>query len=801
MEPLFYDTETCGLHGPIVLLQYAIGIKSPVKLVSLWKLTIGQAIEELERIVKHPGGVVGFNMVFDHFHVCQMLTTLYLMDDWSLVLEDCITEYALKEPQGRFGPCCKPVKACDLMLHARKGPYQAVMDRADIRIRRVPTALAWPLADELEKRVKLKRIFFGKKKSFDRCWQVYDVEEKDGKISRDFKDVVLKFAATSALKAIAADAFGLEPDAVLKFTDVEFKDYPEELGYAPFALAIGTPDDWKGSWPEIIHRHITHWSWHPRAREYAELDVVYLQRLYPYFGSPELGDNDSELACMVAAVRWRGFAVDIQGLTKLREKTKTRNRKILSKEEARGIPFLDMTEDGKGFYFKIPTSPAASRKYIEQVLSPMERMVMEGSTKKPVLEKMQKWRECKPCNQFSAEGGEVCQECRQPLQIPEAAKRAQEILEARQCNYEVDFYDKILLAGRFHASSSVIGSLSGRMAGGGSAKGIERGGSAKGDGLNPLGVKRTKEVREKFPLADGDLKLAGGDFSAFEVTLAVAKYGDPGLTNDVMIGKKIHALFGQFLFPKLSYEEICKSAQTSNDYYEKSKRSFFATLYGGTAETINSRVGISIEDALNALQMFGQKYPKVGEYQAQVNAKCCSMQQPGGIGTKVEWHDPIEFAESMFGFRRYYTLENMITKALFALASDPPKAWREAKVKLIRRDRVQSAFGASQSALYGAAFALQAANMRSFKNHEIQASGAEITKHVQRRIWDIQPAGTHEWLVQPLNVHDEIQCPCHPKVVDQVTSVVNESVESFRARVPLIKMDWQSNLSTWADKS
>lgn len=803
VEPLFFDTETCGLHGPIVLLQYAEGVAGKVKLVSLWKLTVGQAIEELGQLINHPGGVVGFNIVFDWFHVCQMYTTLLRMPDWSATLEDCITEYAINEKEARLGPCCKPVKACDLMLHARKGPYQAVMDRSDIRIRRVPTALAWPLADELEKRVKLKRIFFGRKKSFDRCWQVYDVEDKDGKISRDFKDVVLKFAATSALKAIAADAFGLEPKDVLKFSDVELKDYPEELGYAPFALAIGTPDNWKGSWPEIIHRHITHWSWHPRAREYAELDVVYLQRLYPYFGSPVLGDTDSELACMVSAVRWRGFAVDLPGLQLLRDTAKKRNRKVLSKEEAKGHAFLDLTEDGKGFYFKIPTSPAASRKYIEQMLSPMEQLVMEGSTKKPVLEKMQKWRECVECGTFSAEGGESCAKCWGPLQIPEASNRAREILEARQANYEVDFYDKILLAGRFHASSSIIGSLSGRMAGGGSAKGIEQGGSAKGDGLNPLGVKRTKEVRIKFPLADMGLILCGGDFSGFEVTLAEALYNDPELRKDLMSGKKIHALFGQFLYHKigLTYEQILKSAGTSKDFYDKCKRAFFATLYGAEKDKLSQVLEVSVEEAAEGLQLFGQRYPKVGEYQARVNEKCCSMRQPGGIGTKVEWHEPVEYAESMFGFRRYYTLENMVAKALFALACDPPKTWRDAKIKVTRRDRVQSAFGASQSALYGAAFAVQASNMRSFKNHEIQASGSEITKAVQRKVWDVQPSGIHEWLVQPLNVHDEIQCPTHPSVIERVNAVVNETVESFRARVPLIRMDWQSNLSTWADKS
>ena len=572
-----------------------------------------------------------------------------------------------------------------------------------------------------------------------------------------------------------------------------------ELGYAPFAMAIGSPANWKGSWPELIHRHITHWSWHPRAREYAELDVVYLQKLYPYFGSPELGDTDSELACMVAACRWKGYAVDLKGLKELRDLTAKRNRKILSLQEGRKIPFLSMTEDGKGYYFPIPTAPGSVRKYLEQVLSPTEKMILKGSTKKAILETICKWRECS-CGEFFDKGGETCSKCKAQLILPEVAKRAAEVLEARQCNYEVDFYDKILLAGRFHASSSIIGSLSGRMAGGGSAKGIEMGGSAKGDGLNPLGVKRTKEVRGKFTLADPDMRLCSGDFDAFEVTLAVALYDDPNLTEDLLKGKKIHALFGQFLFPKETYETICTSSGSSEDYYEKSKRSFFATLYGGTAETINSRVGVSIEDAVLALHMFGQRYQKVGEYQARVNDKCCSMRQPNGIGSKVEWHEPVEFAESMFGFKRFYTLENMICKALFGLACDPPRAWRDARIKVTRRDRVQTAFGASQSALYGAAFAIQASNMRSFKNHEIQASGAEITKDVQKKVWDIQPVGIEPWLVQPLSIHDEIQCVTHPSVVDRVAETVNKTVEKYRDRVKLIKMEWKSNLKTWADK-
>lgn len=799
MEPILFDTETVGLTGPIVLLQYARGLNGPVKLVNMWKITIGQAIEELETIVKNPGGVVAFNIVFDHFHICQMLTTLYLMSDYSAILQDCVAEYAINEPKARFGPCIKPVKACDLMLHARKGPYQSVMDRKDIKIKRVPTVLAWPLAEELEKRIKLKKIFFGRKKNHERCWEVEDIKEDDGKINKDFKNVVLKFAATSALKAIASDALGVE---VIKYDDIALKDYPNELGYAPYALAIGTPEKWNNAWPEIIHRHISHWTYSVKAREYAELDVIYLQKLYTYFGSPALGDVDSELACMVAAIRWRGFSVDLLGLAELRKKTANKNRKYISKEEAQKMLFPECDEDNN-YYFKIPTAPAAAKRYLEAVMGDMEKMVLEGSTKRPILETVSKW-----VNDDNV--------------AHPAAERAKDILEARQCNYEVDFYDKILLARRFHASSSIIGSLSGRMSGGGSAKGIEFGGSAKGDGLNPLGVKRTKEVRSKFTLADNGLVLCGGDFSGFEVALAEALYNDPDLRSDLQSrrpchkckgegceicnGKgtesvKIHALFGQFLFPKMTYDEIVASAGTKEDFYEKSKRGFFATLYGGEAETLNNRIGISIEDAAMGLHMFGQKYKKVGEYQAGINNKCCSMRQPGGIGTRVEWHEPEECAVSMFGFKRYYTLENMITKALFALASDPPKAWRDFKIKVVRRDRTQSAYGALQSSLYGAAFAIQAANMRSWKNHEIQSSGAEITKIVQKKIWEIQPSGVHEWLVAPLNVHDELQCPCHPNVIEQVSVIVHNAVESFRERVPLIKMDWSTNLTTWADKS
>jgi len=176
------------------------------------------------------------------------------------------------------------------------------------------------------------------------------------------------------------------------------------------------------------------------------------------------------------------------------------------------------------------------------------------------------------------------------------------------------------------------------------------------------------------------------------------------------------------------------------------------------------------------------------------------MRQPGGLGTEVIWKEPKEYVESMFGFKRYFTLENKICKVLFDLAQNVPENWRKLKLKVRRRDRDQTASGATQSALYAAAFALQAANMRAGMNHKIQSTGATSTKRVQRRIWDIQPPGINEWIVQPFNSHDELLTPVHPDYVQDVTDAVNSTVEELKETIPLLKIDWSEGIDSWASK-
>lgn len=770
---IFFDTETCGFHGPIVTLQYAEN-DGPIRIHNVWTSPIEETLELLDKLINCQEGIVGFNLAFDWFHVCQTYTTLIQFQDQSILPVEQIDQYAIYEEKGRMGPCLKPFSCLDLLLHARKGPYQNTMARDDIEIKKIPTPLAWELAKELDKRIPLNNIYFAARKDSSIRWQVMDIHDDFGDVIPEFKNLVLKFAPSRALKALAEDAGIAKQDDILLFTKIDPPDWtkPNELGYAPFALAIGKPGDWNKAWPMMIEYHINHWQYNSIARQYATDDVKYTRALYDYFKQPPMNDVDSILACMVGTVRWRGFALDIQKLSDLKEK-------------AQGLI------DNKTINLN---STAVCRKYLEQVMGETEKLILRQdgdiTTKAVILEEISKWKESTICTQCQGSG---CADCKAEGIIETntyhpAAIRAKEILDFRHAKKEIENYDKLLTAGRFHASLKIIGTKSSRMSG--------------DDGLNAQGIKKSKEVRSCFPLADGGMILSGGDFARLEVVLMAKAYDDPDLYADLMSGKNFHALFGTFLFPGKSHDDILatKGLAGEQNLYGRSKNGVFALAYGGEAFTLKNRVGIDIEAAEISFQNFITKYKKWGEARRKVFDEFCSMRQPGGIGTKVEWHQPSNYVESLFGFKRYFTLENKICEELFKLADDPPKEWTKLKLKVVRRDRLQTASGAIKSACFAAAFALQAANMRAAGNHKIQSTGAELTKILQVRVWEVQPSGIGRWRVQPLNIHDEIMCPMMPEYNLQVEQIVKDFITEYGQKIPLLEMEWKKNIESWGDK-
>ena len=195
---IFFDTETCGLHGPVVLIQWCRD-DGDIELWDVWREPVKDTMALLEEFCYDPEGVCGFNLAFDWFHVNKIYNILRLVKDKNEPPE--IAECALLESEARDGMCLKPMKACDLMLHARKGPYQSTMNRKDIRIKRVPAVLAAFFVEELNKRIIIKDVYFERKADRKERWKIVDIQDDFGEVIPEFKDIVLGFAPSSALKA------------------------------------------------------------------------------------------------------------------------------------------------------------------------------------------------------------------------------------------------------------------------------------------------------------------------------------------------------------------------------------------------------------------------------------------------------------------------------------------------------------------------------------------------------------------------------------------------------------------------
>lgn len=763
MDKCFIDTETCGFHGMPVILQYAIN-DGPIIIHEFWKRPIRESLELIERICEMQ--VVGFNLAFDWFHFNKVYNVFKLYADRTGNLEtipvDDIDGIASVEREARDGVCVKPVSALDLMLYFRKTELQVTMERDDIRIRKVPLMLADELAKLLTQKIQLDPILFASQKKWAPRFQVEDVKDQEsGEVHPYLKNVVLRFKPGGSLKALATHILGKK---VTKFGEVELdkKFRPKEHGFAPFAQ--GSPGQWGWTWPAVIKFHIDHWHYREDARAYASADVENTRALYEYAERPAGGDTDSVLACCVASCRWKGYKIDLPRLEQL---IKTYKAKL-----------------------KAPIAPSHVKSWINELLNPLEQAMVwrQGTSKKALKDVIKDWADTHP----------------------EVVERCKAVLEARKAKKKIEVLEKLRIAGRFHASFKVIGALSGRMSG--------------SDKLNAQGIDKTTEVRGCFPLAFDGEQLMGGDMQSFEISIAEADYNDPKLRellttcetcNIAMVlkngrvrcpqcngleAKSFHALFGMGFYPELGYEGIMASkGKLVGNVYNPCKNGAFATLYGAQPAKLADTIGVSEEQAIEGYHRFWRTFEVAGAKRREIEFAFTSLTSEG-IGGKIDYRVPDEAIESLLGYKRYFTLENYLIKELFNLANNLPKHWKDLKITVIRsRKGEQKIASAIRSAIYACAFALQNGCIRQAANHRIQSTGAGVTKETQAAIWTLQPAGCHQWIVRPMNIHDEIQCPTHPDYTERVTEVVKAAVESFRPLIPLIGIDF-GKLTSWADK-
>ena len=791
----FVDTETVGLYGMIVLIQHAVE-DGPIQLTHVWKQPASKTLALIEEIADN--AIVGFNLTFDWFHLCKLHTVLSLIPgNW--IPEQHIETIAKLETAARDGHCLKPWSALDLFLHSRKGPQQMLMERSPVRIKRVPVnpvkhngvemPLCYAVKHHLDEQLDFDPLLFARKKDGKPEWTVQDRTNRDGKIDTKSKDVILRFAPSGGLKALAKLCLKNEVRHGWEDVSMTAQDYPAELGYAPTALAVtprGAAQNWttergKKAWPALVERHIKHWYTNEGAQEYAYDDIVHTRDLWHHYGCPEHGDVDSVLACMVAAVRWHGFILDKPGLGELKK---------MAQATCDASPINT-------------NAPKEVRRYMTEVLDDEEAKIIAESTKKARLIEMRGWEILEDDACTKCLGGllddEYCHRCGNTGEVKvgphPASLRAKELVSIKEAYKELELYLKLAEGERFHASFKIIGTKSSRMSG--------------ADGLNPQGIKNDPLVRAKFPLAWDGMVLCGGDFDAFEVAIADGIYNDPDLRDALKSGQKIHGLFGMALYPKYSYDQIIDSKDNPQDYeegdmYSRSKSGVFAMLYGGQPITLNKNLGIPIEVCEAAFVRWGEMFPGIAQAQERINTAFMPLIQPGGIKTAITWTDPEDSVGSLTGFRRFFTLENKIIKDIYEVAMSAPQSWKSGRGNdtLVRSQTrgEQTAFGATMSALYGCAFQMAEANIRAATNHEIQCTGGEITKSLQADIWDLQPHGASPWRVAPMNVHDEVMVVADPEWVPALTETVKQGVEKFRDIVPLIGMSWVNGMADWSGK-
>jgi hypothetical protein len=311
---------------------------------------------------------------------------------------------------------------------------------------------------------------------------------------------------------------------------------------------------------------------------------------------------------------------------------------------------------------------------------------------------------------------------------------------------------------------------------------------------------------------------------SFEISIADADYNDPKLREQLLTcekcnilvnidsqGKKVcpqckggetksfHALFAMGFWPHMTYDEVMATKGTSDPIYNRAKNAAFATLYGAQPKKIATTLELDEDAALEGYMRFWRTYSIAGQKRRSIEFDFTSLYSEK-MGGAIKQKKPAVAIESLLGFKRYFHLENYLIACIYEIAENPPKEWLKIKAKITRSRKGEQQVGhALRSALYGAAFATQNANIRQAANHRIQSTGAGITKAVQRAIWDIQPVGIHKFIVRGANIHDEIQCPTDPAYEEIVTKTVFETVEKFRPLIPLIGIDF-GRLSTWADK-
>jgi hypothetical protein len=539
--------------------------------------------------------------------------------------------------------------------------------------------------------------------------------------------------------------------------------HPVETQWSPYH------DNVPGSWPYVIQRHIDYWHTNENARQYGKDDVTMVRDIQRRYKFTE-GDMESTLACLIASVRYRGYRGP-PGVA--RELAKSREL-----EKSAG------TLDWRPVLAKLK----------ELCTDPLEQSIIV-STKDESLEALTKW-----CGEDGQEGSHP------------VAQYAAAVRVARKHRFRANWLEKLHQAGRFHPSLSPVGTLTRRASGSG--------------GFNPMNIDKEQETRELFVLSDTPKTLAqycqflaerglrmrtmppigkwrgcAGDFDSFETVQAIAAWQDELLTHYVTEGIKPYHVFGSYLYrrvlggpkadPKVALVAI-RLKENKVQYADRAKNCWYALIYGAQEFKISQTAGVPIEDVAAALKSMGDECVGMAKGRQKVfDALSASLEEEG---RPFHWNEPQAKVSNIQGWERDFSFEVGIIHTLFDLPQRLPRDWRDIEVKVVRKAREQSVYGATCSAIFGAAKQAEARMKRQAGNCIMQSSGAMYCKDLEVRTWDaVQPSGIHPWNYVPTNMHDELDGSIRHGYT--VKPVVAQALRQYKKKVPLVQMDWKEGIA------
>jgi hypothetical protein len=721
---IFLDTETIGLTGPCMLIQYARGIEGAVETIQprFEPWISDRFIEELD----DPNvTILAYNAPFD-LAVLYRTYTHTLTNRLKCKVIDLQNHAKLKHPLGKF-------------------TFQREGERAIAALKKIPTDIAQDLSDyvvdslqrSLPKEVRVKgsihkcSIYTKAAESDDSVELEEEVEEKYE--DKDFKNLSFSVQANFKLKTLMR-YYGHKTQELGDVWPVPAKK--SELLHNPFLQPVH--EDLIKECTEILSGR------DPRSKnfwKYAKDDVVYLQQLYKHLKYPEPDYND-DMSHIVGFTYYYGFDLD---------------HKILNGMKDDCEPKLKACDN-------LPFNPDSSVQKLAHFQARHPKLKLPNCDK-AILEKL------------ANKGDEDAKILVKHGTIKQWYDQCIKLLETSD--------------GKGHPNFRVIGTATQRMAGSG--------------GFNWQGIGKKSPVRKAV------LAKCGGDFSGLEIGLMAIIYDDKQMQQDLLEGKDIHLATAIDIHPRLkgkyTYEEAFKirEAKSPAKDYEliescrtETKAVVFGSAYGAEPPKIAETLGISLLLAEELLTGFYERYSGIRDFKGSLEAEFAT-------GDTDTWDiDSVgEMRRTIIdklGYERRWDFEADTADFFWRLSKTGDPAFKaiflghEGK-KLTRREEKgpQTYQRATMSALLGAALTIQKSVARTATNSVVQSTGAQLTKRLMSRLWNV-------FGVPMLNVHDEVIVGHHKNSdYEKINKVVQDWITDWQKMFPYLGMKF-SKLNNWSER-